>query len=216
MALGVKGTDSAGILSSVKVLIVIPTRGDRPEMLAEAEESVYGQTVGASELIVASGTDSVADRINTAIASSDCDAFALLCDDDKLDPMFIEKCSRRMEETGADIVYTNCHIFGRRNCEGGALGEWTEENINRNTVPLVTSLCKKSMWARVGGYVLTPYFDWDFWWRCFYAGASASWLKEPLWWYREHAGQCSATENATESLRIAFNRFSELREAARV
>lgn len=196
---------------ALRVLVVIPSLGERPDMMAEALESVYRQTQLPTEVITAIGKTSLAGRLNAAIASSDCDAFVLLCDDDKLAPNFIEKCAERMKETGADIVYTDCHIFGRRNCRGAALGEWNEKNINRDTVPLITSLCRKSAWGKAGGYVDTAFYDWDFWWRCFYSGATASWLKEPLWWYREHNGQASATENMEQSRKSALERFAQLR-----
>jgi hypothetical protein len=179
----------------MKVLVIIPTH-DRKEFYHEAIDSVARQTRQADELIVIGNvgpgiiTDaSLTERLNWAIERSDCDAFLILCDDDKLDPHYIERTSRGMELTGVDIVYTNCSFFGDRTGTGAALGEWTKKNIDDNTVPLITSLCSKAAWARAGGFEDAPFFDWDFWWRCFYTGSTAKWIKEPLFWYRDHAGQ---------------------------
>lgn len=175
----------------MRVLIVIPTQGKRTEMLAEAIESVENQTSGACQLIVTCGDGSLAERLNVAIESSDCEAFAVLCDDDKLDSEFIGRTTAAMTRELVDIVYTDCHIFGDRNCPGGALGKWSAENLERNTVPLVTSLCTKRAWKNAGGFRDVKFFDWDFWKRCYHSGATAYWLKEPLFWYRDHKGQAS-------------------------
>jgi hypothetical protein len=211
-----RSSRSDGDPQLMRVLVVIPTCGDRPEMLAEALESVWGQTrppdvVSIRERYVDGVDIAIADRVNAAIEESGCDAFLILSDDDKLDPMFIEKTVQTMEETGVDIVYTDCHIFGLNNCTGAALGNWTKENIDRNTVPLITSLCRTSAWLRAGKYFQTWFFDWDFWWRCFYTGATAYWLRQPLFWWRDHASGATRTENLTKSRQMALARFDQLR-----
>ena len=81
---------------------------------------------------------------------TNCDAFIILCDDDVLLPTCIEETVARMEESGADIVYTE---FGQEQ---------------------VTSLCRKDMWSRTCGFRSVGFFDWDFWWSCLEAGAESS------------------------------------------
>lgn len=181
----------------MKVLVIIPTH-DRLQYLEEAKASVFAQTRRADELVITGNvgiefpTDAdLATRLNSALEASECDAFLNLCDDDLLEPEYIEKTAGEMERRGVDIVYTNCTVFGRDNHEGSALGTWTQENIDRNTVPLVTSLCTKAAWRRAGGFESLPLFDWHFWWKCFYTGASAFWLKEQLFRYRLHDQQDS-------------------------
>jgi GT2 family glycosyltransferase len=210
MAMGSGRDDSKGVLR-VKVLVIIPSYS-HPEHLAEAMESVAGQTRQADEFVVANTNGDLANSLNDAIRKSDCDAFVILADDDKLDPMFIEKTAAEMEKRDVDIVYTDCHIFGDRQEIGGALGAWTRDNIDRNTVPLCTSLCRKSAWEKAGGYVKVPYYDWDFWWRCFYSGATAHWLRQPLFWWRDHGKGASRTESHVESRRFIINRHNKLRE----
>jgi glycosyltransferase involved in cell wall biosynthesis len=195
----------------MKALVVVPTFKN-PQYLDEALESVAGQTRPADELVIVHTNGDLVNYLNVSIERSDCDAFVILADDDKLDPMFLEKTVREMEKRDVDIVYTDCHIFGDRNQLGGALGKWTQENIDRDTVPLCTSLCRKSAWDKAGRYVSVPYYDWDFWWRCFYSGATAHWLKEPLFWWRDHGKSGTRTENHVESRRFILNRHNKLRE----
>jgi hypothetical protein len=201
----------------MKVLVIVPTH-DRTEFVAEAIASVMSQTRPADELVITGNigpgiiTDTdLGDRMNQAIENSDCDAFVMLGDDDTLCHGFLERTVAHMEQTGVDIVYTDCNVFGDRNCYGAALGEWTKENIDRNTVPLVTSLCTKSAWRRAGGYANVQLFDWDFWWRCFYSGATASWLRAPLWNYRRHPGQDSNTIDWGVTRDQVLARFDRLR-----
>jgi glycosyltransferase involved in cell wall biosynthesis len=201
----------------MKILVIVPTMPSRAELLKEAIESLEGQTRKADEIVVRSNIDDrgapigLAERYNEVLEQSDCDAFLVLCDDDKLDPCYIQKTVDVMEREKVDIVYTDCHIFGDRNMIGHALGEWNRDNIERNTVPLVTSLCKRSAWKKAGGFSSVPFIDWDFWWKCFYTGATAYWLKEPLFWWRDHAGQGSRTENWEKSRQFILNRHDELR-----
>lgn len=181
----------------MKLLVIIPTH-DRTEFYDDAIASVERQTRTADKLVVTGNVGPgiiteacLADKLNAAIEASDCDAFSVLCDDDLLDASFLERTSQVMEEKNVDIVYTDCKIIGRRNCLGSALGEWNQTNIERNTVPLVTSLCRKAAWKRAGGFKDVPFFDWHFWWCCWHTGATAYWLKEPLFIYREHDTQFS-------------------------
>lgn len=200
----------------MKTLVLVPTIPERSEMLREAIESVHWQTRAADEITVLpsiqNGKSIPFDvRVNRAIERSNCDAFTILADDDKLSTRFIERTTDAMEREGVDIVYTNCHIFGNRLAAGAALGEWNKENIDRNTVPLCTALCRKSAWERAGKYVAVPYYDWDFWWRCFYTGSTAYWLKEPLFWWRDHSASGTATENHDQSRSFILKRHEELK-----
>lgn len=202
----------------MRVLVIIPTH-DRLDFYEEAIESVMAQTRAADRLVVTGNvgpgiiTDApLAERLNVTIeAATDCDAFVMLSDDDTLHPEFLARTVAAMEREQVDIVYTDCMIFGAQNCQGYALGEWTKENIDRNTVPLVTSLCRKKAWRKVGGFANVPFFDWDYWWRCFYSGATAYWLREPLWNYRKHAGQDSLASDMAKNRLHALARFNWLR-----
>ena len=171
----------------MRVLVVVPAQLGRP-FLSEALESLSRQTRCADEIIVAIGQTPLHERLNDAIDASDCDAFIVLCDDDLLEPTYIEKTVARMEETGAGIVYTDLRHFGTRDAVWIAPPPDPTPDPDPNPLP-VTSLCRKSVWAMVGGYRLGPYFDWDFWWSAINVGATRAKVAEPLFLYRNHLGQ---------------------------
>jgi len=202
----------------MKILAIVPTH-DRLEFIPAALASLERQTRPADEVVVTGnvGPGIINDkpfsaRVNDAIEHSDCDAFFILCDDDLLEPTFIEKTVALMEKTGADIVYTDRREFGSYDFHHATgimrliyatllrihailflrivrAKRWTRRNIDRDTVPFVTSLCKKSAWRAAGGFEEAPFFDWHFWWKCFHAGATAVHLSEPLFLYRRSPGQ---------------------------
>ncbi len=221
----------------MKILVVVPIH-DRLEFIGEALESLARQTRLPDEVMVTGNVgvigealeslarqihplnesvrwtvtdDSLTVRVNAAIRESRSDAFVLLCDDDKLEPSFLEKTSRMMERYSDDIVYTDLRRFGGATNIMPALA-WTEEQIELTTVPFITSLCTKKRWERVGGYEDgVPFADWNFWWKCFHTGASAIHLPEPLFLYREHPGQRQHHEDLEESRRILLEHHNRTR-----
>lgn len=162
----------------LKVLVIIPTQNKRPEMLLEAQSSIIFQTRRPDAVVIAKSDDSFCDKLNTAIRESKCDVFVVLCDDDQLEPTFIEKTVGTMETTGVDIVHTNYKHFGGESCLGG----------NPNHIS-ITSLFRKSIWSKTSGYANVPYPDWDFVLSCMEVGATSKYIDEPLWDYRVHGGQ---------------------------
>ena len=163
--------------------IVIPTF--RPVLLQQALASVNAQTMQPTEVCVMpdDGTHWIA-RLNRAIEASSCDAMLMLGDDDLLHSEYLEATLPVMEQTGADICYTDLQYFGAMS-HVQAARNWTKEDIDENTSPFITSLFRKSIWEKVGGW--NPdliYADWDFWWKCFEAGAKAVHVHKPLFLYR--------------------------------
>lgn len=190
----------------MRVLVIVPVH-DRVEFLAEALASIEAQTRKADEVVVTGNLlyDDVAprippklptfvtvsqagivERLNRAIETGGCDAFAVLCDDDRLAPTFIEKTADAMERTGVDIVYSDLQVFGDRSWYAPAR-DWDELSVNANCTPYVTALCSRRAWERAGGFHPGDFFDWIFWWRCFYTGATALHLKEALFHWRLHS-----------------------------
>jgi glycosyltransferase involved in cell wall biosynthesis len=166
----------------MKVLVVIPTH-DRIQFLDEALQSLEKQTWMANQIVITGNVgpvrpipgctyinsdDNLIDRLNSAIENSDCDAFIILCDDDMLEPEYIEKTVTLMEATNADIVYT----------------EFNNEPV--------TSLIRKSIWKRVGGFCPIGFFDWDFYLSCHENGAKSIPLREHLFTYRQHEEQMAS------------------------
>lgn len=175
-----------------RVSVIIPTSGTRNEMLKEAVQSVLDQTVNPYEIIVYYDNSMFTqypqtgtwEKFNQGIRKATGTHFIVLGDDDKLHPQFIEKTT----EVCTDIVYTDMQMFGSCNDLIKAR-PWTKEDIERDTVPWVTSLCSMEVFKKLEGYDPTlQYGDWDFWWRAYEAGFTATPIHEPLFLYRRHQG----------------------------
>lgn len=188
------------VQNTLRILVVIPTH-DRLDFIDKALQSIKEQTRQPDEIVVIGNVgpgiishDSLCERLNFVIDRSDCNAFIVLCDDDLIDRLFVEKLEKAMLENKTDIVYTDAQVFGEENYIWKCV-DWNKENINQNTVPPLTALCKKSVYLFAGKYQDCPYFDWDFWWRCFYIGATAFHIKEPLFLLRRHGMQLSKVQD---------------------
>lgn len=173
----------------MRVVCIIPTENKRPAMLEEAIASVSAQTMPV-ELIIEGGEGNAWEKANRGITRSDADAFFLLSDDDKIHPSFAQATREAMERERADIVTTFMQLFG------------DEEGIHgAEDTPWMTSLVRKSMWERVGGYDVFAGVaaDKEFYARCLKAGAKWVKLDAPLFLYRKHQGQWSHTADWKES-----------------
>jgi glycosyltransferase involved in cell wall biosynthesis len=171
----------------ITLACIIPTLGEREDMLLDAMWSAATQTVPFKEVIVEKepgreNQDNQAIKINEGIKKSTADAYVFMGDDDQLKPEFVEKMSQAMEESGADIVSCFHENFGD---ESGIHGP--------NRYPLCGTIVKKSLWERVGGFPLSagPAVDSLFYFKCFDAGAR--WIKigDALYRSRVHSKQFS-------------------------
>ena len=183
----------------LKVLVIIPTQNKRPEMLLEAQGSIIAQTRKPDQVVVAGSNDLLHERLNKAIRESSCDAFVVLGDDDLLEPTFIEKTVALMEQSGADIVHTRYSHFGEETCVTGSANHIS-----------VTSLCRKSAWAKTEGYAAVPCFDFDFWLSCLESGAKPMFLAEPLWKYRIHPDQAGKNEDVRAGTELVRARHPKI------
>lgn len=175
----------------MRITVFIPTRFERDYIL-EAFESIYRQTRKPDEVIMVKGNNQ-AGQMNQAVKMSTGDAFIYLADDDLLEPDFIERHEKMMEETGADIVGSHLQEIGNRN----GIHHWGDK-------PFICSLIKKSLWERVGGFPGWPdgqsCVDGDFMDICYKAGAKFERLNAALWKYRVHDGQTPITYEQTAEL----------------
>lgn len=171
----------------MKYSVIIPHENKRPEMLKEALESIASQTRKFDEIIEISKPKDTWEKINISVGASDCDAFVVLSDDDKLATTFLEETSEMMEKNGLDIVSTFLQNFGDDNT---IHGPWDH--------PFMTTLTRRSIWKKVGGYdsSIGIAADADFWFRCQKAGAKRENLGKPLFLYRKHKNQWSNDKNA--------------------
>lgn len=177
----------------MNVAVIIPTKGDRPEMIKEAILSVENQTIKPFEFSVVEGEDM--EKLNKAIKNSKSDAFIVLSDDDKLEPNFIEETVNKSIKDDVHIVSTAISCFGEM-ATGSDVGVHLPERF-----PFFTSLCKKDIWDKVGGFDMSigPMLDIEFWYRCIKAGGRWAITDKTFYHYRKHKGQGSVTVDWEES-----------------
>lgn len=162
------------------VACIIPTAGKRPEMMKETLASLEAQTVKVNETIILldDKRDTVWLRINDGVRKSTSDAFFVLCDDDMIRPTFVEKTTRMMEETGADLVSVALENFGQGKNDVHQCGK----------TPFITALTRKSIWEKTGGYDQAAGLpgDYDFYLMCLEKGAKWEKIADPLLLFRQH------------------------------
>jgi GT2 family glycosyltransferase len=192
------------MLSSKMITTSIIIPSSRDQMLLETLESINKQTVRPIDVLVWK-TDVSIHKWNTLVEICRGDAILILCDDDKLDPTFIEKVSKTMEETNADIVYTDIKYFG--DSHAAVDTGRPKDLLKTNPIP-ITSLIRKSVWDELGGIdETTKYGDWDLWIRCYLAKKKFVHISEPLFNYRIHMGQDSHTVDSVEESKKILSRY---------
>lgn len=173
----------------ISISCIIPTLSERPEMLSEAVNSAKAQIVPFKEIIVESvpgreEPDNQAIKINSGISRSTADFYLFMGDDDMLKPNFVERMTQVIGETNADIVSSKFENFGDSVGEHGP-----------NAYPLCSTVVRRSLWERVGGFPLMagPAVDALFYFKCF--DARANWVKigDVLYRSRVHKDQFSHT-----------------------
>lgn len=177
----------------MKISAIIPTLGNRPDMLKEAVDSIVNQTVPAHEIIVVDYLDDTygnqARRINKGVLQSTGDAYFFMGDDDILMPNFIERMISEFEETERmnqpmDIITSRFQTFG------------DESQVHTsNAFPLCSTIVKRSMYDKTKGYdeAIPIGIDADFYFQCFEANAQWKKIEDVLYRSRVHSDQYSNT-----------------------
>lgn len=169
------------------VSAIIPSLGKRPEMLAEAVQSIKDQTVPVLEIIVVDYPDETygnqARRINEGIRKSKGECFFFMGDDDKLLPNFIERMTEEMTYD-LDIITSRFRTFGDENEEHGPA-----------QFPLCSTLTRRSIYDKTNGFDerIPIGIDADFYFQCFEAGAKWKIIGDVLYMSRVHKDQYSRT-----------------------
>lgn len=132
----------------------------------------------------------------------------ILCDDDKLDPYFLEKTVG----WGTDIVRTDMEFFDHQTGTAGSR-PFTIETFRETTSPFITSLVKRELFLELGGCDAEQiYFDYDFWYRCFKRGVTEKHIPETLFKYRIHdpSSPLHSNVNHQQSQLLITNKNPEL------
>jgi glycosyltransferase involved in cell wall biosynthesis len=190
-----------------KTSVIIPCY-NQAQWLSEAIESVLNQTYKNFEIIVindgsSDNTSEVArsfpvkliEQSNRGVSIARnlgireaTGLFILPLDaDDKIRNDFLEQTVDQ-----GDIVATWYEEFGNSNTQFCPSPEYTTvEDFKICNRINSSSLYKKEVWERIGGYdeseiMLLGYEDWDFWVRAVMAGYKINIIKEKLFYYRTH------------------------------
>ncbi len=165
---------------SVSVVIL----SHRQDLLPEAFASVRAQTYPDVEIVVKFADAWWPDKLNAAIRGTSAEYFCVLCDDDKLAPTWVERTLGAIAAEQADFAYTDNFVFGPLRLRY-ALPDFSLTAVQRDCVPHVTALTRRTLWEQLGGYDgAQPYFDWDFWLRAAKAGARGAHVRDYLMHYR--------------------------------
>lgn len=137
--------------------------------------------------------------LNAGVAAS-AGALVLVLDaDDAIHPVFLERAVAALDaDPGADIVFTDVVLFGAK-AEVWKMGPFDLASLSQVNRLCCTSLYRRRLWEEAGGYALNMelgYEDWDFWVGCCERGHRAVHLRQPLFFYRMHAGDGSINSTA--------------------
>lgn len=190
----------------------------RPSLVGEALASATGQTVDC-QVVVQHAKANWGDKLNRAVNATIGDWIVILCDDDLLDPAYVERCLRFAGE--ADIVYTDRRVFTETaeaptapvmKTHGAAVSggeaflvEHPASSFIFGSPLLMTIMIRRTLWDSLGGYDAIPHADTEFWYRAIVAKARTVYVPEPLFWYRVHPGQLSREVNSMVPALRAFH-----------
>lgn len=196
-----------------QVSIIIPVY-NRSNYLIEAVQSALNQTYLEVEVVVADdGSEDVllkkalnslertprlrvlrlshagvAATRNRAIQTSTAKYILPLDDDDLLEPSYVSKCVKVLEERpDIGMVYSKADFIGSKSGEW-ALPSFTMKRMLIDNCIFASALYRKSDWQRSGGYNsrLPAREDHDFFLRLLNLGLSPHRLDEVLFHYRQH------------------------------
>ncbi|MEE3715449.1 glycosyltransferase [Tumidithrix elongata RA019] len=127
--------------------------------------------------------------------------------DDVIKPTYLEKCLIRLETENLDICYSWIQEFGD-SCEIGKPGQFDIKTLVKQNCAAVSSVFKREMWEKVGGYdpkMVDGYEDWNFWIAIAKMGAIGAQINEPLFLYRKHGS--SMIDSAIEKHDLLFKQI---------
>ena len=108
--------------------------------------------------------------------------------DDKLAPTYLEKCLYRLELGSVEICSTWQQNFGNHNAVLQP-PEFSLPTLLESNCLSASAVFRRDLWETVFGYdekMVLGYEDWEFWIRMAAAGARATVIAEPLFFYRKH------------------------------
>jgi glycosyltransferase involved in cell wall biosynthesis len=86
----------------------------------------------------------------------------------------------------AELVYGNYLGFSQNSFERRVTGDWSAAELRKGNPLCYSSMYRRSLWEKVGGYGsgVRGYEDWDFWCKCFVARAVVVKINSDTLFYR--------------------------------
>ncbi len=177
----------------MKVTVIIPTAGHRPEYLEEAIASCEAQTYPDLEVLVIHTLQTVGQKVNEGVKKATGELICILADDDILPPTSI---ADRVEAIGDfDILHANALLFGavNRTYEPPDKRPSLASLLAHNSIHAGTVMLRKDCFTRFGGYDenLWTAEEYDYHLRLLSKGCSITYLDKIVHHYRRHEGQKS-------------------------
>ncbi len=205
----------------MKISVIIPTFNQQ-EFLSDCIDSILNQTVKPHEIIVINdgSTDNtrgilegyedkikvihqvnkgLASARNTGIMNATGDYILPLDSDDLLQDNCIERLTKVIEDTNADIVAPSFKNFGLDNSLVTLMFRPTVEDFKTGNRIGYCSAIKREALLEVGGYsprMTWGYEDYALWFDLLKRGKTLVTIPEPLWLYRVRANSMLSTAQA--------------------
>jgi glycosyltransferase involved in cell wall biosynthesis len=173
------------------VTVCVTTHPGREDQLGLALMSVCEQTVQPRAILVECDFDrtGAAATKNRALARAGTTWVTFLDSDDQMMPQHLEKLIGAQQQSGADVVYPMAYVTnqpGGRDPSDRAGKPFDAAELRRRSYITTTSLIRRDLLVRVGGFCCPPdsyYDDWGGYLALLDAGASFHHLPEQTFWW---------------------------------
>ena len=170
--------------SNIEIIIINDGSTDNTEEVALLLQEKYPKKI---QVILQENTGLSVAR-NNAIRQSTGTYILPLDSDDLIEKNMVDSCLKHMIDKNADIVYVHQQCFGVKN-HLIKRSPFPRNNLLYQNIACSTSLYKREVWEKTGGYARNMeggYEDWEFWIHAFKKGYKFQLLPEPLHLYRRH------------------------------
>lgn len=193
----------------------------RKQFLNRAIDSVLSQTIKRDELQLlvnySPDPELFLTNWNELCSIAKGEYVCILGDDDTMEPAYLESCIKTLDDTKADIAYTDVYYFDEH---GNLLDVYrpphriTLDTMREGNKLWSTSIVRRSLWQSVNGYDMSiPYVhDYDFWVRCLKAGAKTQYVPMIGWkHYAHNQGRVTTTTNHSEAFAVFDSKHPNFR-----
>lgn len=200
------------------ITVIMPCY-NQGEYMQEALDSLYAQTLKPEIILVDDGSvdnskevikankgkirsitneknSGIPFSVNAGIKASKGEYIAVMSQDDKFEPTYLEKCVKALElNPEAGVVTSDIQTFGSKDFIMKPSCDWTADALKVNTVAWGSSVIRKEVYDQLGGWddKAEHYSDWDMMCRIQKAGWELEYIEEPLFLFRVHGNQASNT-----------------------